>query len=334
MYPYVMQKYEYPTKLLRIDTQTALTSFYSYREKYAYIVDATLDMRRNVLPSSKEGNIVYATGIIRGVYTKPELERALQFGSLLAVHRIALYKVEKIFAEYVSFFYEARQKFKKEGNQAFAYVSKLMLNSLYGKFGQKITTWKKIGTTTKHTNGYYKCFDTRAKEVMKLRIIDGIVERSNGYEEGADSFVAIASFVTAYARVYLDELIERAGSRNVLYCDTDSLFLTAEGYHNLAAFMDENELGKLKLVGISSDVEIYAPKWYRFGEVTKCKGIRKDAEIIDERTFSQDRFQSFNGALEAQNTDGVIITKVHKHLNTVYKKGIVLPDGFVKPFTV
>lgn len=332
MYPFIMKRDVFPTKLRKYYRDCSIDTFHRIRAKHGYIAECTLRLRRPVLPTQHDGRLVFATGEIRGVFAKPELESALQYGDLLAVHRVAVYDERPLFGEFVDFFYSARGRFRREGNDAFAYVSKLLLNSLYGKFGQKCAVWKVIGKSSKYNDGYYKAQSSLTGEVMQLRIIDGIVEKAVGEEEGYNSFVAVASYVTAAARAYLGSLIEIAGHGNVLYCDTDSLFLTAEGYNNLAAFMHENELGKLKMVGESSDVEIYGPKWYRFGERSKSKGIRKDAVQLQERVFEQDRFQSFNGALRSNDLNGVIVERIHKTLSTEYLKGTQLPSGLIVPF--
>lgn len=332
MYPYIMKEHDFPTKLRRYYRSISMEEFRRVRKAAGYVAEVTLRMRDAVVPCVRDGRLVFATGVIRTALAKCELEYALQHGDLLEVHRCAVYDERPIFKEFIDFFYTKRLTFRDAGNDAFAYISKLMLNSLYGKFGQKCSVWKVIGKASKLDDGYYKAKSVVTGKIEQIRIIDGIVEKSIGEEEGFNSFVAVASYVTAASRVYLSTLIEKAGAGNVLYCDTDSLFLTAEGYNNLAAVMHERELGKLKLVGVSSDVEIYGPKWYRFGESTKSKGIRKDAVEISERVFEQDRFQSFNGALRANNLHGVIIDTVHKKLATEYRKGIVLPSGVVVPF--
>ena len=40
-----------------------------------------------------------------------------------------------LFSEYIDYWYDVKQKAKVEGNKAMYHIAKLMLNSLYGKFG-------------------------------------------------------------------------------------------------------------------------------------------------------------------------------------------------------
>ena len=332
MYPHIMKQNKFPTKMRRYYKQIDLNTFARVRAGYGYIVDATVRVSKPVLPGQKEGRLIFPTGEISGVFTKPELENALRHGELLSVRRCAVYDERYIFNDFVDFFYKSRVNFRKSGNDAFAYVSKLLLNSLYGKFAQRSNVWNVIGRAKGDENGYYKSVSASSGDVETLRFMDGFVEKAVGHDEGASSCVSIASYVTASARVYLARLLERAGDRNVIYCDTDSLFVTEQGYNNLARLVQQDKLGKLKLVAVSSDVEIYGPKWYRFGEVSKSKGIRKDAVQVGKRVFEQDRFQSFNGALRSNDLDGVIVETIHKKLSTEYQKGIVTPSGFVIPF--
>ncbi|GAH70759.1 unnamed protein product, partial [marine sediment metagenome] len=72
-------------------------------------------------------------------------------------------------------------------------------------------------------------------------------------------------------------------------------------------------------------------KDYALGEIIKIKGIRKDAERLNDHTYKQDQFIGFQGKLRRGKLDEVIIKKVIKHLSRIYNKGIVLPDGQVKP---
>ena len=332
MYPFVMHE-PVPTKLLKHYARTDLRQFAALRQRFGYVAEVTLDICRACLPvKSGIGRLCFPAGRIRGTFTKPELEYALRFGYLLEVHKVNIYSEEALFKDYVSYFYAARQKFKAEGNLAFAYISKLLMNSLYGKFGQRQTEYIKIGTTRSIPDGFYKtAFDTSGR-TYKLRIIDGIIERETDPREGYNSFVAIASYITARARVYLDSLIERAGRGNVLYSDTDSLFVTEQGRQRLAGYLNDTEIGKLKQLGVEDSMTIFAPKRYIFGDKSVSKGVRSNATILPGGVVEQDQFMSFRSALRTGNLDGVLIKRIIKRVDSHYTKGNVSPEGWVSPF--
>lgn len=332
MYPYVMKHYKVPTKLYKYYERIGLRDFAWIRKNYGYIVEATLRIEKPLLPAERRGRLVFPIGEVSGVFTKPELEHALIQGTLLSVSRCALYTEESIFSRFVDFFYDARSRFKAAGNDSFAGFSKLILNSLYGKFGQQIDEWRFLGLNPDLGDDAGTTYDLTLGRQCKYRRLDGISEISVGEREGYNAFPAIASYITAAARVHLAKIIDQAGWSNVLYCDTDSVFVNQDGYDLIKGFLDPSTLGKLKVEAISKDVSLFGPKRYRFGDKERSKGIRKDAITIGYNTYMQTQFESFAGAMRNNRTDTVRISTVKKVLKDEYHKGIVTSTGEVRPF--
>jgi len=334
MYPYIMSTQKLPTKLLKYYDQCPMDIFNHYRKTHAYIAEAVLEIPRPILPTTKEGRLVFPVGTIRGVFAKPELEYAASLGNLRSVYSVAFYSEEIVFKEFVDFFYKSRQQFKQSGNDQFAYISKILMNSLYGKFGQRITDFEKHGYNKNVSDHAGTTFDTTLGRIIKYRCIDGIIEYETGEHEANDSFVAIASSITASARVYLSKLIAIAGWNNVLYCDTDSLFVNFKGYTRLKSIINPTALGKLKIEGISDSVSIFGNKRYRFGDKVRNKGIRSDARLVGVNTYEQEQFHGFLSGLGNLAPHSVVIDTVRKCLSSEYTKGIVTSSGRVRPFVV
>lgn len=334
MYPYIMATRPIPTRLIKYYEQCPIQVFEKYRKKYFYIAQAQVHTSKPILPAVKDGRLVFQTGEIRGVFSKPELERAISSGTLRGVSRVAFYDEKIVFKEFVDFFYKSRKQFKREGNLQFAYISKILMNSLYGKFGQKITEYKATAYNERLPDHAGYTFDMVAGKHIKFRCIDGIIEIETGEHEAHDSFVAIASAITSHARSYLIELIETANWDNVLYCDTDSLFVNKEGYDNLSQYLNKQTIGMLKLEAMSDKVTIQGNKRYRFGDKVRNKGIRANAIYKGHNTYEQIQFQGFLGALRDNGLDSVVIDTVRKTLSNQYTKGIVTPSGKVIPFSV
>jgi len=173
MYPFVMRNYPVPTKLLHYYEKISARDFEDVRQRYGYIVEARISLDNPLLPAQRDGRLVFPIGEVRGVYTKPELEQALSRGHLLSVSRCAVYHEETIFEPFVDFFYTARKRFKAEGNSQFDYFSKLILNSLYGKFGQKITEYAEVGYNPVLPDESGSTYDLAAGKEIKYRRLDG-----------------------------------------------------------------------------------------------------------------------------------------------------------------
>lgn len=136
----------------------------------------------------------------------------------------AFQKTTSPFGEYIDVFY----KIKSESTGAKKQFAKLMLNSLYGKFGEK-------------------------QEVIGKRPIDknGVVgfEKTKPRLKKEQKYLPYAIWITAYSRVDLyDKILKCGGDGNdssFLYCDTDSLHCIND---DVKQFINEGrELGEWKL---------------------------------------------------------------------------------------
>lgn len=332
MYPFVMQQNNFPTKYL--ETTHGNFSFERYRDKpnIACIADVRLKIKDPYIPLVKDGRLIFPVGSFRTVLSYPEFKEAEKRGEIREIFQAAWYLTAPIFKDYVTDLYALRMKYKHDHDTAFEMITKNLLNSLYGKFGQRNTTWKKIGDTETDYLGVIYDSNVDTGISRRLRIIDHVIEEEDGVIEGSNAFPAIASFVTSYARLVLWHYIEKAGIDNVLYMDTDSLFVTYAGYNNLKNDIDQQLLGKLKLVGSEDSIIIRAPKDYIFGDTEHIKGIRKDATVKDANTFEQQRFEGMLSAIRRGAKNGVRIDKITKTLHRDYKKGLVTSSGLVRPF--
>lgn len=292
-------------------------------------------------------------GKFEGVWTTPELEFIERHGKILKIREIAFYEGSKtLFKKYVDFFFKKKSDFKRDGNRLNAQFCKYMMNSLYGKFGQSKPSRRKL--TSREIEGFKKVFPARVQGARVIEILDGtddtkktIVHLGNNYFleqkdqkiNSKDSFVAVCSFITAYARMKLTNYILKAKQRNCYYCDTDSLFVNEKGLYNLRKFIEDNKLGCLKVEDKSSNVKIYGLKDYEFGKRKTRKGVKRNAELVRqtdrEIVYRQPKWERFNSSIRNNHLNAQYITPVEKHFKRgVYDKGLLQKDGRIRPLGV
>ena len=336
MFPWAMREYEYPyqfiTYLRNIDT-AYLRKLLS---EYCVIAHVLLKTPERAFPKRLNGKLVFPVGYFDTFLCTPELVYGLDKGYIKKVYAAAVYRRARIFRDYVDFFYTKRLEYREKGNHAFAAISKLFMNSLYGKFGQRGEKWIEVGETADPTPVFeWYEIDAETGESRRMRAMFGKIYKHTKEDESYNSFPAIAAHVTSYARMRLWNLINVAGERNVFYCDTDSLFVNEEGYRRLryAQEVDDKELGKLKLEGTYGFAVIRGCKDYVLeGDEERIKGIRKNAERIDDNTFLQEQFRNPVFCIRNGVFDGVLVDKLVKTLKRKYDKGIVTSSGYVFPF--
>lgn len=341
MYPYVMKSHKYPTKLIssRVALDTQLSEIERALESDIFILSNCLfDMKKPVI-ACKRDKLIFPIGRIRQTLTSPEIEYILNnpdYGKIISFDKTVFYSQAKIFPEYVDFFYNLRCNSE---NDAVKTMCKLFMNSLYGKFGQHNSTIPELITDEIKRKMYLQIMD----ENETLEIFDGLSSKyvkigdalyyvsKNDGEFARDSIPIIASTVTSHARMMLWDLMQTAGSENVIYCDTDSLFVNKAGLANLESFINPTELGRLKIEKFGS-CTIRGAKDYTFNGKTKLKGIKENATKISDDIYIQYQFHTKNQRYRDGTPDGIVVVKpITKKLTRNYDKGNVLSSGRVEP---
>lgn len=333
MYPSVMQMLDYPVRLLgEVRTFKAMKKALDGGEGViASVIVTTTRPVFGIRDSAKK--LIFPVGTFQATLTTRELNYALDHDMIDADAPYIegfRYEMRPIFREYVDFFYRMRQEYIETNNIAFAYICKIFMNSLYGKFGQRNEIYETVGFDSKEADGAFEYWDTDTNQLRKRRVIGGTIQESIGFREGYESFCAIASHVTADARMKLWELFETAGTENVMYCDTDSAVTNEKGTEKLTPLVGKG-LGKLSVKGASVHLVLHGNKDYEFGEEVVMKGIKKDAVQIGDGLFEQTQFEGLAGAIRNGRTGRMMTHTMTKQLKRVYDKGVVLKSGRVVP---
>ena len=145
-------------------------------------------------------------------------------------------RVRGLFNEYINTWSNNKIQAKKDGNKALYMVSKLMLNSLYGKFAK---------------NPYNRSKYPYINESGEVSYHLGDVE------EGKGLYIPIGAFITSYARektirtsqAIRDYTLKKYGKDYYIYSDTDSIHMLELPEEELKSFVDIDDyiLGYWKL---------------------------------------------------------------------------------------
>ena len=127
----------YPVKLLNCYLNINCKPEQLASNPLACIATVKLDSPSHLYPLAVNNTTVYATGRFETTLAGPELKFAIDNGHCILVKDIAEYKLAAIFGEYVNKLWQMRLDFIDSGNEPMAKATKLLLNSLYGKFGQR-----------------------------------------------------------------------------------------------------------------------------------------------------------------------------------------------------
>ena len=229
-------KYEHDA-IMPLYTQMLLCHFKIKPNKIPSIqIKHSFDFKQNEYLESSE-NSDYPVAL---VLTNPDLELFFEQYDVWDLKYLGGWKfkgAKGIFKEYIDYWSEQKINAKKQGNKAQYTISKIFLNSLYGKFGT-------------NPNGSKKQPVMDHNGVMHYTVLPR--------EERKSIYVALSSFVTAYGRKQIieqsqairDWSMKNKGFDAYVYSDTDSIhaLLTDEDVEQLSDVLDIDDyrLGALK----------------------------------------------------------------------------------------
>jgi hypothetical protein len=159
-------------------------------------------------------------------------------------------RITGLFKSYIDYWMEEKIKAGKEGNGAKRQIAKLMLNSLYGKFGLSGTVRGKF-PKLEDDIVKYECYPRRERDTV---------------------YVPVASFITSYARADIirtsqairDYTMNKYGKDFYLYSDTDSVHCLKLSDDELKQFMDLDDfrLGAYKVESTFERAKFIRQKCY------------------------------------------------------------------------
>lgn len=239
------------------------------KEGSGYVGFVEADIEYNpyipVLPVKRDGKLMFPSGRVRGRWDWAELslvrDKIVRFG------RSVWFESTPLLKSMVEDLYPFRDSSLQGYDAGLAYVVKLLLNSLYGKFGQsalrrKVVPWH--------------------EDLPKGAIpVDGTPNSPVWYidEEVSAPYIMpqIAAHVTSLARVKLYQRLESAGE-SLAYCDTDAL-LTSSTMGTSTKLGDfKNEYPGVTFSGVFLAPKLYMLKGSDGTVKVVAKGIRERTE--------------------------------------------------------
>lgn len=359
LYPYIMKKHKFPNLMLGFERWPSQKRWKQMMEKHYVIAHVKLHTTTAVFPARIENKLMYPYGEYWTSLHKPELERANNLGLISSIGFMAWYTEADLFSEYMNYFYTLRQEYSGPEDATFNYMCKIIMNSLYGKFGQRQPNWEKytpellddlerkgglmpgeLSVLKEHIECHER-HDMKFKhpyndETYGARRILGQEQLLVGEGESPWSFPAISGAVTSYAREYVRNIQQMVGRKNLFYTDTDSFFVNAKGKRELERLnmLCDKTLGKLKGKTVNDWMIIYGPKDYETNNEVKRKGIRAKAVLCDDGGFEQEQWPGFKSLRRSDFPSVVMVKVIKKYLRRVLLTMNVNEAGWTIPLLI
>ena len=301
LYPYVMAYFDMPIgkpvafegDIRKIDPE-AFGFFYC---KITSPNDLEHPLLQRRIKTSEGIRTIAGLGTWTGWIFSTEMDNAVKYGYQFEILNGYQFKKGNIFKDYVLKMYNLRLQYDK--TDAMNLIAKLLMNSLYGKFGMKLQSTEIFMYDTSNElelNSFKELLDAYGYTIQDfikidnhfLKIRDSMLSIRYNQEEdmyhGQDINIAIASAITGGARVHMS-YFKNNPDFNLYYSDTDSGVIDRP----LPGHMVGKELGQFKLEHIINRAVFLAPKVYGLediegNEIIKVKGVTE--EVAKEFTLN------------------------------------------------
>lgn len=240
MYPFVCAELELPfgdPETIRMDE---VDRGMFERREYFGLVRARFcppkDLLFPILPRKvgNPGKLIFDCEDRIGTYTTVDAYHALDLGyrveEIFEVrHFPSNQRMKGLFAEYVMVLFDVKAQAKRDEDPALYLLCKFALNSLWGKFGEKVhTSYFGFVSSIRGYLDFMNAETIRDGTRESMEVADDVFLVKAHYEQvvcDAPRFYhpELACFVLAHARKILHSAISDLGPGRFLYCDTDSI---------------------------------------------------------------------------------------------------------------
>jgi hypothetical protein len=245
LYPSAMHKFSYPVGMAEpivkpdgpIDDIKNFKDYLFSPEYPHYIIEVTFDagnIRYPIHPyKTEKRNLIYKSGVFTGVYNDVDVREMIRDGYKVVNIKDGIYwqQSEKIFTHLIKTLYELR-KIQKQNNDEREYTTKIILNSIFGKFMECIKT---VSSYNKPKHEEYIIRETKLKNGQTEYITKMVHDMDNNP-------VYIGGYIMSYARKLMNEYIDMIGRDKIYYSDTDSLYIELSDMKNIKLGEDLGEM--------------------------------------------------------------------------------------------
>lgn len=313
-FPYAMT-FPAPGNLARIGRH--------YKEGDIALVKATINVPDMVIPplpfrNQEDNRVYFPCGRWRGWFSSVDIDFAEECGAKIdRVEEVRVFEPFTGCKRYAETIYEHKLQAKKAKDEGQELVWKILLNSLYGKFGEGSLKSKVL---INPPPDFFKIPEREPGGLGREMLMPGVHELVEN-KDIPHAHVPISVHITAIARKVLTQYMR--DSRRVYYCDTDGFAVDEVTYYPTS-----DKLGGLKHEKHVYEAVYLAPKLYAYRESEdgtwkiRAKGFSRPKDANgDNRSVNYDDFRKL-----IEHKD--IALDQFARLKTLWRSGDVKPREY------
>lgn len=337
MYPYVMKHSLFPCEVIDHELQETDPKEGPPPHPSQTTAEVWLDAPDTPYPVHCRDGVWHCRGRVRTILCGPELRRACEARHVIRYSRYCRYRLSDLFSEMVQSLWDLRLDAQRRGEGIPDRLSKSLMNSLTGKFGQKTGKWVTQGQDYPRNHyGHGLGVGAIQGQDYEWRIIAGTLQHRTKDVLAAHAFVPISAYITSYGRVFMDAVRSKLWEPDTYYQATDSLLLSSENLMMLAhaGLLKDDELGMFRHEGTWEWIDIKALNWIERNQRPIRGGVPHSAEPLGSGVFMGEKWGTFWGGISTASSLSPCIRTTLTRLSETYSRGRVSPGGACTPWRI
>jgi len=334
LYPGVMSHYPMPSELLAVGEGESNFLREKVQQNEPVIATVSIDTEKLVAPVRRKFGTVYARGRFTTTVAGPELRPLWIAESIRRFHCWAVYRPADLFSKYVDTLLSLRVANQQNGNNQWADLAKLVLNSLAGKFAQRAVQWQASPKVLCQKRwGFWHDLSDKSDEAFFRRGIAGKCETEDRGGWADHAFPAVTAAIYSHARAYMDQIFKVGSVGKIYYSAVDSVHCDERAAQAILDIYgcDRWTLGRVRLVEEGKDGHYYGPGDYRVGDKVVRAGLPLEVGGSAADVAEWQRRPTFNEIVQAGPKGEITTLPAVFRRQNKFPFGRVQKDGWVKP---
>lgn len=334
-YPAVMAAHFFPTVRTRFERFASLDKFTSVCDPANAIARVFINSDRETFPVRLDNQLVYARGRFWTTLAGPELKRAFASGVVADLGEVAVYETAPIFRTWVNHWWKIKLAAKERGNQMEVDFANMILRSLYGKWAQGGAHWEDAPLIAADRDwGEFVVRLAPDKPPVRARGIAGNTQIWTEGETPDWAMPCISSFITAYARELIRQVIAACPAGSVYHVATDAIHCSPSAYNALLAsgWIQENTLGKLSVKGAYLYADYVGANTYQIDNLCVQQGSWGRALEVEKGEWQYDAWQQLPSIVRSRPDGKVLIERKPLDSSEITHKAYWHASGWTIPY--
>jgi hypothetical protein len=316
-YCHVAETTSLPARYIDQVRGTTVERMADQRDKFAYLVEATVETDVPMLPFRDHHGVCWPVGRFDGTWWAGELAEAVTAGVRVKVHWAWRYNASPWLASWASWAREQVVDRSTPEAKVRSLVAKHWTRCVVGRAGMRFKAWEERGPAWVPGVNYWRLADLdNGKVGVALQLGD---QRFEAWDERwwDSALPSVLSAVMSELRVRLWRAMVAAGLENVVYCDTDCILVGSAGDNRLNELVVEGELPGLRRKSRHDDLEVMAPQLVEGSSYRRLSGVPRKATRVGEHSYESQRWASLTTSLAEGDPGAVRIAALHQDLELI-----------------